>query len=602
MFKTEAIATRGTACLILSGILCSVSYAGTPAKVELTGDVHTTARTGYAGKTFPLGTADSKDHALWGLYSKETNAFSNVPCWVQVAYKSVNDDKVTGKDTKSLCGSKNLPSEAMGADFAPTDFTGPRAFVSGISICLNGDGDKIKGYTLRGRKINESGVLEDLTLKAAGPELANCKEWKPGVDCQPGEIATAAEIHYGPGDEPRSWIGIALKCRAVKAPTPAGTIHGVTTHSVSYPTEGFPFKALASTSGHVLVSVSNGTQSGVQVFDSSTGTLKSKCVNTIGKDPKGADDMNYFPAATDLTLGLTDLGAAFFHVSDLIECRQPPVFVARQPDGAGTLAAVVTPDGKFAFVLNEYGTASDGGNIAVVSIKRDSHGNFTSETRTLGYIPTAGSTLDGLALSRDGRRLFVSSEVGHTNTAPSSSGWPLLYRLSGCKQGPGTDMPSGIVSVVDVAKAVAHPDATAVISTIAAGCSPGRMALTSDGKVLWVSARGDNRVLAFSPAALETDPDHALLGFADTGGIAPVGIALFQHDQLLAVANSNRFEPTVPGNVTILNVANPAGTRLLTTVDALLFPREVTVGPDDSTLYVTDFNSKQLQVIETTVR
>ena len=121
-----------------------------------------------------------------------------------------------------MCGSKNLPSEAMGADFAPTDFTGPRAFVSGISICLNGDGDKIKGYTLRGRKINESGVLEDLTLKAAGPELANCKEWQPGVDCQPGEIATAAEIDYGPGDEPRSWIGIALKCRAVKArPTPA---------------------------------------------------------------------------------------------------------------------------------------------------------------------------------------------------------------------------------------------------------------------------------------------------------------------------------------------------------------------------------------------
>ena len=175
--------------------------------------------------------------------------------------------------------------------------------------------------------------------------------------------------------------------------------------------------------------------------------------------------------------------------------------MARQPDGAGTLAAVVTPDGKFAFVLNEYGTASDGGNIAVVSIKRDSHGNFTSETRTLGYIPTAGSALDGLALSRDGRRLFVSSEVGHTNTTPSSSGWPLLYRLSGCKQGPGTDMPSGIVSVIDVAKAVAHPDATAVISTIAAGCSPGRMALTADGKVLWVLARGDNRVLAFNPAA-----------------------------------------------------------------------------------------------------
>jgi DNA-binding beta-propeller fold protein YncE len=127
------------------------------------------------------------------------------------------------------------------------------------------------------------------------------------------------------------------------------------------------------------------------------------------------------------------------------------------------------------------------------------------------------------------------------------------------------------------------------------------MVLTSDGKVLWVSARGDNRVLAFNPTALETDPDHALLGFASTGGIAPVGIALFQHEQLLAVANSNRFpEPTNPGKVTILNVTNPAGARLLATVAAQLFPREVTVGMDDSTLYVTNFSSNQLQVIATT--
>ena len=49
-----------------------------------------------------------------------------------------------------------------------------------------------------------------------GHGSANCKDWLPAVDCQPGEIATAADIHYGPGAEPRSWIGIALQCRAVK--------------------------------------------------------------------------------------------------------------------------------------------------------------------------------------------------------------------------------------------------------------------------------------------------------------------------------------------------------------------------------------------------
>jgi len=55
-------------------------------------------------------------------------------------------------------------------------------------------------------------------------------------------------------------------------------------------------------------------------------------------------------------------------------------------------------------------------------------------------------------------------------------------------------------------------------ATVAAGCSPVRAAATSDGKVLWVAARGDNRVLAFSTARLESNPDKALIGYAGTGG------------------------------------------------------------------------------------
>ena len=59
--------------------------------------------------------------------------------------------------------------------------------------------------------------------------------------------------------------------------------------------------------------------------------------------------------------------------------------------------------------------------------------------------------------------------------------------------------------------------------------------------MLWVAARGDNRVLAFATRTLESNPDVALLGYADTGGTAPVGLALLAGGRLLAVANSNRF-------------------------------------------------------------
>jgi DNA-binding beta-propeller fold protein YncE len=124
------------------------------------------------------------------------------------------------------------------------------------------------------------------------------------------------------------------------------------------------------------------------------------------------------------------------------------------------------------------------------------------------------------------------------------------------------------------------------------------MAETPDGSTLWVAARGDNRVLAFSTSALESNPDNALLGFADTGGTAPVGLALFHNAQLLAVANSNRFN-TGTANATVLYVSNPSSASLLVTVPTGLFPREISVAPDDSTLYLTNFDSDTLEVIST---
>jgi 6-phosphogluconolactonase (cycloisomerase 2 family) len=126
------------------------------------------------------------------------------------------------------------------------------------------------------------------------------------------------------------------------------------------------------------------------------------------------------------------------------------------------------------------------------------------------------------------------------------------------------------------------------------------MSETADESTLWVAARGDNRVLAFSTALLESNPNNALLGYADTGGTAPVGIRLFHNDQLLAVANSNRFN-TGTANATILSVVSPASASVVQTIPTGLFPREITVGSDDATLYLTNYNSDTFQVIKTSV-
>jgi DNA-binding beta-propeller fold protein YncE len=103
------------------------------------------------------------------------------------------------------------------------------------------------------------------------------------------------------------------------------------------------------------------------------------------------------------------------------------------------------------------------------------------------------------------------------------------------------------------------------------------------------------------PLMLETNPGNAFLGYANTGGTAPVGLRLFDSGKLLAVANSNRFG-TGTANATVLSVAVPAAVSVVQTIPTGLFPREITVGSDDRTLYLTNYDSGSFQVISTTVR
>ena len=111
-------------------------------------------------------------------------------------------------------------------------------------------------------------------------------------------------------------------------------------------------------------------------------------------------------------------------------------------------------------------------------------------------------------------------------------------------------------------------------------------------------------MLAFSAKKLESSPADALLGYASTGGDAPVGLGLIHHDKFLVVANSNRFNPqnVSKTNAVILDVSKPAAAGVVWTLKTGDFPREVTVGPDDATVYLTNFASDTLQVIQTSAR
>lgn len=409
--------------------------------------------------------------------------------------------------------------------------------------------------------------------------------------------------------------GLLLLCAgcggaAMMTPPPVIT-PGLTATSTLVATAGKPFEAAVSAAGTVFVSVTAdgtaGSATGVQVFQPVNGTLQSSCVNALPAALLGLNtafaDLSFFPNGADLGGGIGFPGAIFYHAANLTNCSATGFVVGQgstAANNAGTIAVVAAPDGMFAFVANENGMApgaATNGNIGVVAIQRDTAGNFTSGTTLVGQIATGGNAIAGMTLSPDGSRLYVTSEIAASGTVAAGDANPVLSK-SGCVQA-GASSINGLLTVIDVSKAEAAPNAGAILATVNAGCSPVRMSEAADNSTLWVAVRGDDRVLAFNTTKLESDPNNALLGFASTGGNAPVGVRLFHNGQFLAVANSNRFQ-TGTANLAILS-ASPASATVVATISTGNFPREVTAGSDGATLYLTNFNSDTLQIIHITL-
>jgi DNA-binding beta-propeller fold protein YncE len=86
-------------------------------------------------------------------------------------------------------------------------------------------------------------------------------------------------------------------------------------------------------------------------------------------------------------------------------------------------------------------------------------------------------------------------------------------------------------------------------------------------------------------------------------GAAPVGISFFDHGEMLAVANSNRFsQPTKSQTVSIINVQKALAGKphpVVGNVVAGAFPREIAVSAHGTALYITNYNSGTVETIPT---
>jgi DNA-binding beta-propeller fold protein YncE len=367
--------------------------------------------------------------------------------------------------------------------------------------------------------------------------------------------------------------------------------------SRTYATTGHPTEAVVTPDGqYILVTVNRGQgNSGIDVFRDT-----GKKLDRIAFQPLGggnAQGILLIPHSGTLAVGLSNAGVAFLPLADALQGKAE-VRVLPQGPGSGTGYLALTPDAQILFAANEYG---EGGNIGVILLHPDSQGHIHPQAAV--HLP-AGQATPGVAVSPDGTRVYAVGELIPPTMADRLPGHdnPELRR-DGCTQGQGRTTQNGALYVLDTQKVAALPaDAEPAdirgsrIGWTDAGCSPVRAALTADGSRIYVTARGDNRILAFDTARLTNTGAPALAASFASGGEAPVGVKLFNNDRNLLVANSNRFNGG-NGNASVFDLSDPAKPVLQQTIKTGEFPRNISTSPDGRTLYLTIFLSDQLMVL-----
>jgi DNA-binding beta-propeller fold protein YncE len=241
------------------------------------------------------------------------------------------------------------------------------------------------------------------------------------------------------------------------------------------------------------------------------------------------------------------------------------------PQGhGGAISIALSKDEKFAFVVLQYRHA-----MSVFNLQHALHPGTGAVF--VGTVPLQLNPV-GLAASPDGQWLYAAN----SNINASSS--------------------TGSISVINVHAAETNPGKNAVMRTVRAGCQTARVMFSNGGRVLWVTAKASNILMAVDPVLLRTDPRRALLATVRVGA-TPIGMALL-NDRRVIVADTNVGGQLPAGN----NLAVVDATRalhrkpnaLLAYIPSGEMPRQLALVPGSTALLVSDNGSAEIHVLATT--
>ncbi|MBU3078757.1 YncE family protein [Sphingomonas quercus] len=321
---------------------------------------------------------------------------------------------------------------------------------------------------------------------------------------------------------------------------------------------GHPFAAEATSDNcHLFASLSQGPASGaVAVLTNEKGSFG---VTRSVRLPRGSGaglalshDGSMLAVSTGEALVLLD-------AEKLVTADEDPL-IATVPEGShGAVYTQFSKDDALLFVSEE-----DSASIAVLNVAALRQGQGSKAV--VGRIAT-GQAPVGLALSPDGSRLFSTSQIAGI----SAECMP--------EQGGGRPHAKGALLSIDVAKA-ATDLRHAVVGMAKLGCNPVRVAVTADGHSLWVSERGDGRVLGIDPSSLASG--GARVTRIEVGK-SPVGLAIRPDGQQLWIADSDRFA-NGGGALALVTPAIAGEAKLASTIRVGAFPRDLRFLPDGKTL------------------
>jgi len=108
-------------------------------------------------------------------------------------------------------------------------------------------------------------------------------------------------------------------------------------------------------------------------------------------------------------------------------------------------------------------------------------------------------------------------------------------------------------------------------------------------------------VAGYDAEKLLTDPAHARIAWVPVGH-APVGIAITPDGKYVLNTNSGRFRADAKSNQTVTVIdrerAISGAKAVIGSIAAGLFPRQLSLSPDGQTIFVTNYLSNTIELID----